>query len=165
MKSKMKKHGIQWIAFMLVVIMMFMLAACGNKDQSQNPEPVESNAQTEPVTGPVGNTDAESKILVIYFSWSGNLHKMAGWVADETGGDLIRVTAKEAYPDDYDATADRAKQEQEDGVRPEINVDLTAEQLAQRRTHVLALVEQDERTVFELGQIETALLELAVHRV
>ncbi|MBO4835103.1 MAG: NAD(P)H-dependent oxidoreductase [Lachnospiraceae bacterium] len=116
---------------MLIIVMGLMLAACGNKEKPNDPEPVESNVQTEPETDPVGDVDAESKILVVYFSWSGNLHKMAGWVADETGGDLVRVTAKDAYPDDYDETADRAKQEQDDGIRPEINVELTTEQLAQ----------------------------------
>ena len=56
-------------------------------------------------------TDAKSnnKTLVVYFSWSGNLDKMAHWIADETGGDLRRVTAKEAYPEDYNKVADRAK--------------------------------------------------------
>ncbi|MBP0978661.1 MAG: flavodoxin, partial [Oscillospiraceae bacterium] len=63
-----------------------------------------------------------------------NLHQMAGWVADETGGDLVRVTAKDPYPDDYNSTADRAKNEQDNGVRPEINVDLTAEQFAKYNT-------------------------------
>ena len=71
----------------------------------------------------------DTKILVVYFSWSGNLDKMAHWVADETGGDIIRVLAKEEYPADYNATADRAKKEQDDGVRPEITVSLTAEQI------------------------------------
>ena len=71
----------------------------------------------------------DTKILVVYFSWSGNLDKMAHWVADETGGDIIRVLAKEEYPADYNDTADRAKTEKDDGLRPEITVSLTAEQI------------------------------------
>lgn len=55
---------------------------------------------------------------------------MAHWVADETGGDLYRVTAKEPYPENYNDTADRAKQEQDDGVHPEIVVDITPEQMS-----------------------------------
>jgi hypothetical protein len=55
---------------------------------------------------------------------------MANWIADETGGDLIRVSAKDAYPEDYDDTVDRAKKEQDENSRPEIDVDLTKEQLA-----------------------------------
>ena len=55
---------------------------------------------------------------------------MAHWVADETGGDLYRVTAADPYPENYDDTADRAKQEKDDGIRPEIVVDITQEQMA-----------------------------------
>jgi flavodoxin len=70
----------------------------------------------------------------VYFSWSGHLDSMAHWVADETGGDLYRVTAKDPYPENYDQTADRAKQEQDNDVRPEIVVDITKEQMAQYDT-------------------------------
>lgn len=59
---------------------------------------------------------------------------MAHWVADETGGDLYRVTAKDPYLDDYNQTADRAKQEQDNDERPEIMIDLTEEQMVQYDT-------------------------------
>lgn len=58
---------------------------------------------------------------------------MAHWAADETGGDLYRVTAKDPYPTDYNQTADRAKSEQDNDVRPEIVIDITEEQMAQMR--------------------------------
>ena len=32
-----------------------------------------------------------TNVLVVYFSWSGHLESMSGWVADERGGDMIRV--------------------------------------------------------------------------
>ena len=56
---------------------------------------------------------------------------MAHWVADETGGDLYRMTAKDPYPDDYNQTADRAKQEQDNDERPEIMIDLKDERRGQ----------------------------------
>ena len=80
------------------------------------------------------NTEGTNKILVVYFSWSGHLDSMAHWVADETGGDLYRVMAADPYPEDYNATADRAKQEKDDGVRPEIVVDITPEQMSEYDT-------------------------------
>lgn len=80
------------------------------------------------------NTGDTNKILVVYFSWSGHLDSMAHWVADETGGDLYRVMAADPYPEDYNATADRAKQELDDGVRPEIVVDITPEQMSEYDT-------------------------------
>ena len=76
----------------------------------------------------------ETSVLVVYFTWSGHLDSMAHWIADETGGDILRVLAKNEYPESYDDTADRAKNEVDNGIRPEINVDLTPEQMAQYDT-------------------------------
>jgi flavodoxin len=70
---------------------------------------------TEPAT-----TFDPSSTLVVYFSWSGNLEKMSGWIANETGGIRVRVETVEAYPTDHDATISRAKKEHDEGIRPAI---------------------------------------------
>lgn len=141
------------ITVLLAVIMVFALAACGNTNStsdtdsekqnsvSQNTqntseanvtttEKQASNDSQEDSSAGDRTGDDTGKILVVYFSWSGHLDSMAHWVADETGGDLYRVTAKEPYPENYNDTADRAKQEQDDGVRPEIVVDIAPEQMS-----------------------------------
>ena len=137
------------LSLILTAVLLLTLAACGtaqNDEQSSNantkaPESTASTAngtETNPdntaETGSEQTISGDGKILVVYFSWSGNLDKMAHWVADETGGDLVRVTAKEAYPENYNDTADRAKNEVDNGIRPEINVDLTPEQMTQYET-------------------------------
>lgn len=137
------------LSLILIAVLLLTLAACGtaqNDEQSSSentkaPESTASTAngtETNPdntaETGSEQTISGDGKILVVYFSWSGNLDKMAHWIADETGGDLVRVTAKEAYPENYNATADRAKNEVDNGIRPEINVDLTKEQMAQYDT-------------------------------
>jgi len=35
-----------------------------------------------------------SKVLVVYFSWSGNVQKMARWISEETKGELFRIVLK-----------------------------------------------------------------------
>lgn len=135
------------ISLILAALFLFSLAACGAvriEEQSTSTTPIPENTEA-PASDAVLNAvpdateqeptaETDGRILVVYFSWSGNLDKMAHWVADETGGDLIRVTAKEAYPDNYNDTADRAKNEVDNGIRPEINVNLTPEQMAQYET-------------------------------
>lgn len=135
------------VSLILTAVLLLTLAACGtvrNEEQSASTTPIPENTEA-PASDAVSNAvpdeteqeptaETDGKILVVYFSWSGNLDKMAHWVADETGGDLIRVTAKEAYPENYNDTADRAKNEVDNGIRPEINVDLTPEQMAQYET-------------------------------
>ena len=128
------------IALTLTMIMILTLAACGNNTQNTGSPSTESEteAATEAAQSAVEDesnsstdaTDSNGKVLVVYFSWSGHLDSMAHWVADETGGDLYRVTAANPYPENYDDTADRAKQEKDDGIRPEIVVDITQEQMA-----------------------------------
>ncbi len=59
---------------------------------------------------------------------------MAHWIADESGGDIVRVLATEEYPESYNDTADRAKKEKDGGIRPEINIALTEEQMSKYST-------------------------------
>jgi flavodoxin len=46
---------------------------------------------------------------------------MSRWVADETGSDIYRVTPKVAYDTEYEGCADRAKDELDNGIRPELS--------------------------------------------
>ena len=108
------------------LLLSLVLTACGGSTGQTG-----AGASDSASDASVSDTGAAAgKPLVVYFSWSGNLDQMAHWVAEETGGDLVRVTASDPYPDNYNETADRAKQEQDNDVRPEIQVDLTQEQLS-----------------------------------
>ena len=118
MNSKVKRT----IAVILSILTVLSLAACSSNRKTT----VEQKDEV------VLNND--SNILVVYYTWSGHLDSMAHWIADETGGDIIRVLAKEAYPEDYNSTADRAKKEKDEGIRPEITLDLSAEDLAKYDT-------------------------------
>ena len=116
----MKKH-IKLISLILAAVMITAaLAGCAERNRAPQ---VDEQDLTK-----------ETSVLVVYFTWSGHLDSMAHWIADETGGDILRVLAKNEYPESYDDTADRAKKEKDDGVRPEITVSLTAEQMAKYDT-------------------------------
>lgn len=80
---------------------------------------------------PEAKISGESKVLVAYFSWSGNGQQMAIWIADETGGDLFRIVPTESYGEDYGACADRAKNELDNKIRPELAEHIDAETMAQ----------------------------------
>lgn len=86
-------------------------------------------------TGIDNNPEAEvigdSKILVAYFSWSGNGQQMARWISEETGGELFRIVPEESYGEDYEACADRAKNELDNGIRPELSSHIDADIMAQ----------------------------------
>lgn len=72
----------------------------------------------------------ESNVLVAYFSWSGNSQQMANWVAEETGGEIFRILPTESYGTDFGVCADRAKNELNNEIRPEISTHIDAEIMA-----------------------------------
>lgn len=109
--------------------------------------PAESAAPTESAA-PAGSGDApsspapaasgESNVLIAYFSWAenavlegdvdavtspsvlapGNVQQLAGWVQEETSGDLFSIQVTDPYPSDWDACLERANQERGDDARP-----------------------------------------------
>lgn len=95
----------------------------------------EDSAQTGEETQGTG-----SNILVAYFSWAenaileedvdavaspsviapGNVQELAGWVQEETGGDLFSIQVTDPYPSDWDACLERANEERGEDARPEL---------------------------------------------
>lgn len=59
------------------------------------------------------NTQAQTasgtKVLVAYFSHSGNTRAMARQIAEAADGDLFEIVPAEAYPAEYKAVVDQAK--------------------------------------------------------
>ena len=108
------------IVFMLSVLMIFSLAACGSQDggnqgtapQSANGGNETENLQnpSEQVESPVKDTDGsstetseesvettESKTLVVYYSATGYTESVAEYIAEATGGELFRLEPVEDY--------------------------------------------------------------------
>ncbi len=102
---------------------------------SAEPEESSPSGQDEGV----GDEESEtSNILVAYFSWAdnavlaedvdavaspsviapGNVQELAGWVQEETGGDIFGIRVTDPYPSDWDDCLARANQERGDQARP-----------------------------------------------
>lgn len=61
-----------------------------------------------------------NKILIAYFSHSGNTREIANQIHKRVGGDIFEIQAIQSYPLDYDAVVAQAKQEQQAGARPKL---------------------------------------------
>lgn len=83
-------------------------------------------AESAQDTGAKAASPDGSSILVAYFSWSGNTEKIANMIAEDTGADLFQIEPVEAYPEDYNAVVDQAKEEQAANARPELLHDVEA---------------------------------------
>lgn len=101
------------IFYVLLLAFALMLTACSS--QSGNSANVNSgNQAVQP------NNTAQGKILIAYFSWSGNTKQLAEMIQGEVGGDLFAITPANPYTDDYNALLDIAQKEQRDKARPEL---------------------------------------------
>ncbi len=61
-----------------------------------------------------------SKILIAYYSWSGNTKEVAEAIQEKTGGTLFRIETVQSYPEEYRATTEQAKKEINDHFHPEL---------------------------------------------
>ena len=62
--------------------------------------------------------DITKKILVAYFSYSGNTREIANQIHKSVGGDIFEIQVVKPYPDDYDVVVKQARQELKSGYKP-----------------------------------------------
>lgn len=110
--------------------------ASANVNESESSE----DKTTEAAPSPQMDSSAEayvhgdSDILVAYFSLSGNVQQMAEWISGETGGDIFRIVPAEMYSKDFEACSERAKNELDNGIRPELAAHIEKDFMAQYDT-------------------------------
>lgn len=109
-------------SFVMAIALILSLAACGQTSNNQNTlvsSDSSENLQNIPNTNHLDTS--ESKILVAYFSWSGNTEDMAAYIAEQTGGDLLEIQPSTPYPTDYNECGELALTERDNNERPEIS--------------------------------------------
>jgi len=62
----------------------------------------------------------DKKVLIAYYSWSGNTEEVAHAIAEKTKGTLFRIQTVDPYPEEYRATTTQAKKEINAGFRPKL---------------------------------------------
>ena len=129
-------------AILLSLLIVFALAACssqndnpptedgGNTESSQPLNSANSESQNPEAEGSSsGEPSANSKILVVFFSHTGenysvgviekgNTHIIADMIAEETGADMFEIQPENPYPNTYNECTDVAKKEQNENARP-----------------------------------------------
>ena len=72
------------------------------------------------------NVQGKSRILVAYFSRSGNTRVIAGVIHRSLNTDLFEIEPATPYPEDYFQTVEQAKNERARGVKPALKNSVTA---------------------------------------
>ncbi len=63
---------------------------------------------------------SENKILIAYYSYSGNTKLVAEKIKNITGGEIFEIKTIKEYPRNYTDVVNLAKQEKEQDLRPEL---------------------------------------------
>ena len=92
--------------------MMFLSVAACSADPGETGSSAAS-AQPQP-------TFAGKKVLVAYYSYSGNTQAVARQIAQATGGDLFAIETVQTYPERYNDLTAQAKREINAGFMPEL---------------------------------------------
>lgn len=112
--------------------MAFALAGCGKKETTgQNDSSRASVAEKDTgsdekkqqtdTSNDNTSSQSEEKILIAYFSHSGNTKGIAEDIQKKMGADIFEITTVNKYSSDYDTVLDEAKAEQNDDARPELS--------------------------------------------
>ena len=60
------------------------------------------------------------KILIVYYSWSGNTETVAKEIQKQTKGDIFKIEPVKPYPTEYKSCTEQAKKEIKDDYKPAI---------------------------------------------
>ena len=93
-------------SLLLAALMILSLTACGSKASNDTPAQTPSNDASTPAQTPddaAGDSDSTAsggKVLVVYYSASGNTKRVAEDIAEAAGGDLFEIVPTEVYTSD-----------------------------------------------------------------
>ena len=91
---------------LLAALMILSLTACGSKASNDTPTQAPSNDTSTPAqtlddaAGDSDSTTSGGKVLVVYYSASGNTKRVAEDIAEAAGGNLFEITPTESYTSD-----------------------------------------------------------------
>ena len=97
--------------FLLTLIMAFSIAYAGSAYAQQNNDVI--SAASPP------------RILIAYFSMSGNTRLIAHDIQKMTGGDLFEIKTVREYGPDFDSAVEQAREELRSSARPELQAKVT----------------------------------------
>lgn len=116
----------KWIAIILMLVMGLSLVACGRNKESQETSTSDEGKGSSTESTSDSNVEAtETKVLVAYFSATGNTKGVAKRIADGLNADFYEIVPEEPYTDadlNYNDNSSRSTVEMNDSdARPEIS--------------------------------------------
>lgn len=129
----------KYLLFVMCLCVLILLAGCGSMTKNTSETDIEEDEikteiqdldkenDTSETDEPM-QTEADKKILVVYFSATGNTRPIAEYIAEYVSGDIYEIVPMIPYTDedlDYTDSSSRTSVEKNDsGARPEIKGEL-----------------------------------------
>lgn len=102
----------KFLCALMMAVLALGITACGGAAEQSAPAPAAKTETAAPAD------DGGKKILVAYFSHTGNTEKVAQLIQSKTGADIFKIETATPYPSVYRETTELAKQEKADNARP-----------------------------------------------
>lgn len=102
------------ILLLSVSVLLFILAAGCLSDTGDN------TSENNNLSTGANNTAENSKILIVYYSRTGNTEAIADMIYETVGGDMVKVETVTPYPEEYSDVTAQAQDELNAGYLPPI---------------------------------------------
>lgn len=109
-----------------------VMASCSDHEpekpgQEEQPTIPDSNTEDDSDDTDNGSDDTpenNDKILVVYYSHSGNTQTIAEYIHDAVGGDIVKIETVNTYPINYDEHLEQARKEVAEGYLPPLKTSI-----------------------------------------
>ena len=109
------------LALATTLVMAFTLVGCGGGSSPKAGTESTAKVATPNVSSQVTQTGGKTgKILIAYYSRTGNTRNVAQEIQKNVGGDLFEIKTTNTYPEEYQATTEQAKTEKNNKFRPQL---------------------------------------------
>ena len=127
------KKVITLVAIILVIIVIGIIVGISIRDKGESNTIQNQANRANQEVGQVTNNETNveenqnnqegesGKILVVYFSHTGNTENVANFIHQAVGGDIVKLETEEQYTDNYDELLDIAQEEQNENARPALS--------------------------------------------
>ena len=110
------------LALVTTLIMALTLVGCGGNSSSKTKTEPKADVAAPNVSSQVAKTGEKTgKILIAYFSKTGNTRSVAQEIQKNVGGDLFEIKTTNTYPEEYQAVTEQAKTEKNNKFRPQLS--------------------------------------------
>ncbi len=114
----MKNKYIFLIIIILAIIIGVIVGLRVNQNSSTNSGIIEH--KDDNVQDLKKEFSGNEKILIVYFSYTGNTEKLANKIHSKVGGDIVKIETVTPYSTDYDEVVNQVQKDQQNNYKPEI---------------------------------------------